>query len=48
MDNVSFDDAVMAEEIFGPIMPILTFEDFDKMVDSLKDKDKPLALYLFR
>jgi aldehyde dehydrogenase (NAD+) len=47
MDNVTDDDAVMAEEIFGPIMPILTFDDFDNVVDALKTKDKPLALYLF-
>ena len=47
MDNVTENDAVMGEEIFGPIMPILTFDDSDKMVDNLKDKDKPLALYLF-
>ncbi len=47
MDNVTFDDAVMGEEIFGPIMPIIEFSDFDKIVDELKDKDKPLALYLF-
>ncbi|MBQ8408452.1 MAG: aldehyde dehydrogenase [Clostridia bacterium] len=47
MDNVTYDDAVMGEEIFGPIMPILTFEDFDAVVDELKEKDKPLALYLF-
>ena len=47
MDNVTENDAVMGEEIFGPIMPILTFDDFDKMVDNLKGKDKPLALYLF-
>ena len=47
MDNVTEDDAVMAEEIFGPIMPILTYESFDAVVDSLKEKDKPLALYLF-
>ena len=46
MDNVTYDDAVMGEEIFGPIMPILTFDDFDAMVDELKDR-KPLALYLF-
>ena len=47
MDNVTSDDAVMGEEIFGPIMPILTFDDFDSVVDDLKAKDKPLALYLF-
>ena len=47
MTNVTEEDAVMQEEIFGPIMPILTFADFDKMVDELKRKDTPLALYLF-
>ncbi len=47
MDNVTFDDAVMGEEIFGPIMPIITFDDFDTVVDDLKTKDEPLALYLF-
>ncbi len=47
MDNVKYEDAVMGEEIFGPIMPILTFDNFDSVVDELKDKDKPLALYIF-
>ena len=47
MDNVTWSDAVMGEEIFGPIMPVLTFDSFDSVVDELKDKDKPLALYLF-
>lgn len=47
MDNVTESDKVMGEEIFGPIMPVLTFDDFDKVVDDLKDKAKPLALYLF-
>lgn len=47
IDNVTQDDAVMGEEIFGPIMPILTFDDFDAVINDLKGKDKPLALYLF-
>ena len=47
MDNVTYDDAVMGEEIFGPIMPVLTFDSFDMLMDELKDKEKPLALYLF-
>ena len=47
MDNVTEADAVMGEEIFGPIMPILTFDDFDSLMNELKDKDKPLALYIF-
>lgn len=47
MDNVTWDDAVMQEEIFGPIMPILMFDSFDDVYTALKDKPKPLALYLF-
>lgn len=47
MDHVTEEDAVMGEEIFGPIMPILAFDNFDLMMKELKAKDKPLALYLF-
>ena len=47
MDLVTEEDAVMGEEIFGPIMPILTYDDFEEMINGLKEKDKPLALYLF-
>ncbi len=47
MDNVTADDAVMGEEIFGPILPILSFDSFDKVVNGLKAAAKPLALYLF-
>lgn len=47
MENVTWDDAVMQEEIFGPIMPVLTFDDFDEIYKLLADKPKPLALYFF-
>lgn len=47
MDNVSWDDAVMQEEIFGPVMPILTFDKFEELVPLLSNRPKPLALYLF-
>lgn len=47
LDNVSWEDAVMQEEIFGPLLPILTFADFQDMLRLLKDREKPLALYLF-
>jgi len=47
MDHVTEADAVMSEEIFGPIMPVLTFENFDSVIADLKVKDNPLALYLF-
>ena len=47
MVGVKFSDAVMQEEIFGPIMPILSYDSFDETVDILKERDKPLALYIF-
>ncbi len=47
MDNVTFDDAVMQEEIFGPILPILTYDSVEALYAMLYDRPKPLALYLF-
>lgn len=47
MNNVTSSDAVMGEEIFGPILPIVTYSDFDKMLSELKAKPEPLALYIF-
>ena len=47
LDNVTLEDAVMKEEIFGPILPILTFDDMDDAVKTIKSFEKPLALYLF-
>lgn len=47
MDNVSFDDAVMQEEIFGPLLPILTYETLDDAIKIINSKDHPLALYVF-
>ena len=47
MDNVSWDDAVMQQEIFGPVLPVLTFDTFDEVYALLAKRPKPLALYLF-
>ena len=47
MNDVTYDDAVMKEEIFGPVLPILTFENYDSLIADLKSKPKPLALYIF-
>ncbi|HJD35130.1 MAG TPA: aldehyde dehydrogenase [Candidatus Mediterraneibacter tabaqchaliae] len=47
MDNVSFSDAVMQEEIFGPVMPILTFDSLDEAIRRINFMPHPLALYLF-
>lgn len=47
MTGISWDDAVMQEEIFGPILPILPFDDLDNVISTLQNKSKPLALYFF-
>lgn len=47
MDHVSWDDAVMQEEIFGPILPILTFDKIEDVYRKLKELPKPLAFYYF-
>lgn len=47
MDNVTWDDKVMQEEIFGPVMPILTFDSIDEVIEDINARAKPLALYIF-
>ncbi len=47
MDNITFDNAVMQEEIFGPLMPILTFHTIEEAVGTVNSYMHPLALYIF-
>ena len=47
MDGVTWDDAVMQQEIFGPVLPVLTFDTFEEVYALLAKRPKPLALYLF-
>ena len=47
MDEVSFDDAVMQEEIFGPILPVIPFDSLDEMIAEVKRREKPLSCYVF-
>lgn len=47
LDNVTSDDNVMQEEIFGPILPILSVDTIDNAYFFIKSRPKPLALYLF-
>ena len=47
MDNVTWDDAIMQEEIFGPIMPILTFHSYEELYSLFADMPKPLGFYIF-
>ncbi len=45
--KANFNDEVMKDEIFGPILPVVTFKDIDEAISSVKKLNKPLALYLF-
>ena len=47
MDGVTWEDPVMQEEIFGPVLPVLTFDSFEEIFPLLQSQQKPLALYLF-
>jgi len=44
---VSFEDAVMKDEIFGPILPVIPFPDLDQTIDKVKRMPKPLACYIY-
>lgn len=47
IDNVDWDSPVMSEELFGPIVPIIEFEEIDDIIEEMNKRPKPLALYLF-
>ena len=47
MDQVTFEDAVMQEEIFGPVMPVLTFDSIEEVIRKVNSMAHPLALYIF-
>ncbi len=47
MDNVTRDDPVMKQEIFGPVLPFMVYDDLQQVIDDIKSQDKPLALYIF-
>eukprot|EP00003_Mantamonas_plastica_P031211 TRINITY_DN8026_c0_g1_i3.p1 TRINITY_DN8026_c0_g1~~TRINITY_DN8026_c0_g1_i3.p1 ORF type:complete len:179 (-),score=74.87 TRINITY_DN8026_c0_g1_i3:97-633(-) len=41
------DSKVMTEEIFGPILPVITYKDIDEVIRFVNSRDKPLSLYVF-
>lgn len=45
--NVTKDDKVMEDEVFGPILPVMTYENIDDAITFIKARPKPLSLYLF-
>lgn len=47
LSDVTWDDSVMQEEIFGPILPILTYDSFDQAIEKINSMPHPLALYIF-
>jgi aldehyde dehydrogenase (NAD+) len=47
VDEVEWDNPLMAAEIFGPILPILTYDSLDEVIAEINQRPKPLALYIF-
>ncbi|MYL19691.1 aldehyde dehydrogenase family protein [Halobacillus litoralis] len=47
LDQVTWSDPVMQDEIFGPILPVLTYDQLDEVIEQVNDRPKPLALYYF-
>jgi len=47
IDNVTLDDNIMKEEIFGPLFPIIEYVDLTKVIGEIKSGEKPLSLYIF-
>ncbi|MDR2233623.1 MAG: aldehyde dehydrogenase family protein [Tannerella sp.] len=47
LDGITWESAIMQEEIFGPLIPILTFENIEDVVHRLSRAERPLALYLY-
>lgn len=45
--DVYFDHEIMKDEIFGPLLPIIEYDDIDKVIDIIKEREKPLACYIF-
>jgi aldehyde dehydrogenase (NAD+) len=47
LTNVSFSSSVMQEEIFGPILPVISYQHLAEAISIINEKPKPLALYVF-
>ncbi|MBI9051671.1 MAG: aldehyde dehydrogenase family protein, partial [Anaerolineaceae bacterium] len=47
LDEPNLDSSVMTDEIFGPILPIPTYENINEVFSFIASREKPLALYLF-
>ena len=47
LQNISFEDPIMKDEIFGPLLPVISFENIDEVIVKIKKREKPLALYIY-
>ncbi len=47
LHNIEWEDEVMKDEIFGPILPVISFTNLQKMVEKVKEKPKPLSCYIY-
>ncbi|MCX8009538.1 MAG: aldehyde dehydrogenase family protein, partial [Ignavibacteria bacterium] len=47
LDNVQWDDKIMQEEVFGPVLPIIEYNTRGEVIEKIKACPKPLAIYLF-
>ncbi|HSO85837.1 MAG TPA: aldehyde dehydrogenase [Draconibacterium sp.] len=47
LTDVTFDSPVMKSEIFGPVLPVITFNNIDEVVEFIQDGEKPLSVYYF-
>lgn len=47
IEGMASDSAIMEEEIFGPLLPVITFSNIEEVIDVVNSKPKPLALYIY-
>lgn len=47
MKDVTFTDKVMEDEIFGPVLPVVPYDNLEEAINEVKDRPKPLSLYVF-
>ena len=47
LQNITFDDEIMQDEIFGPILPIIAYKNIDEAIQKVKERPKPLSCYIY-
>ena len=47
LDGITFESPIMQEEIFGPVLPVMTYKNLDECISFIQSRPRPLALYMF-